>query len=260
MGSVGFIVGEEIREVIVGRDVDLDDMVGFVNLHAVDERESVVPDVVEVLERGMVVDELALNIASHLPPCESTRARRDCAQIHRHRGRKLLVPHLSAEHLKSDQQTSVIVDDPGLCGGNSEIPGRAMPLVADEKSEREGHRRLNLWRKRIVAIHIPLQEVFHLEACFGHYCDWRRIEGNSYLHAVFYVRELAADQKYCGYRRRCIPGRNNGPFHPPGRTRRKNSRPINGRHPGHVRRRYAEHFFSVMHIRIPKVQRDVDAP
>jgi hypothetical protein len=193
MGSIGFIVGEKIREVVVGRSVDLDDVVSFVNLHAIDEGEPVVPEVIEVLEGGMVIDELALDIATHLPSCEGARARSDRAEIHCHRGRKLLVPHLGAEHLKGDQQPSVIVNDPGFPGSDPEIPGRAVSLIAYEKSERERHSRLNLWRERVVAIHISFQEIFYLEACFGHHGNWRRIERNGYLYPVLNVGKLATN-------------------------------------------------------------------
>ena len=129
----------------------------------VDQRQTRIPQTIDMLERRFVVDESALQRRSQEPRRELRVAGFDVAKIHRQRRDHFLVTDLTTDDLEVDDQSFFVFDNLRLRRGDREILGQSLANVGGQQAQDVRLGGFHFFGKGVVANDVPLMEVVEFE-------------------------------------------------------------------------------------------------
>ena len=224
--GVGQVVDQEVGLAVFVAAVGVDRLDQLVDLDALDQREPLVAQAVEVLEGGLVVDELPLQRRGHPPLGDGRFAGGDVAEVGRQRGGHVLAGHLGGDDLEIDQEPLLVLDDLGLRRNDPQFLGVAGAVVLNQHGQLERLGRLDLVGPGVVAENVALPEVVQVEFGLGVDGDGHGNERGRNFHAIFRVLNLAADEVLRNTLRGGLRRGNNQPMGRTGRMWSDNARPV----------------------------------
>src|SRR5262245_59505489 len=144
------------------------------NLDALDQREFLVSEIIEMFERGTVIDESPQDAGTEQPSADGVGAGIDLAEFDRERGLKILSGDFGGDDSKIGEQTLFVFHNLWLRGNNANIASGSVAFVLHHYRQRIRDARLHFDRERIISEHIALMKVFYRETRAGVHGDHRR--------------------------------------------------------------------------------------
>ena len=135
----------------------------LVNRHVLNERELRIVKSVDMLERRVVVDKMALKRRFHEPLSDGDAPGGDHAEIDGQRIRRLLTVELRADDCKVDEKPFFVLDDFRLRGDDAKIARVPRALVLNHNRQFKRFRRLDFLRPWVVPNDVALPEVVQFQ-------------------------------------------------------------------------------------------------